>query len=226
MAIQDKAVALRMKKLGILIYDARLAARRTTEECAAAIGITQEKYLRLEEGKDSPSLPQLEILAYFLDVPIEHFWENKSLSEDDSLKRKLDTESILPIRQKMIGAAVRKMRDNARLSPAELADKVGLDESELRSIEDGEQPVSLSMLEKISSALKIQVTDFIDPSGPVGLWRAQIDSKSQMGSLSPELQEFVLKQINRPYLELAVHLSDLPSDKLRMIAEGILEITL
>ena len=33
-------ITLRAKKLGILIRDARLASRRSTKECAAAINVT------------------------------------------------------------------------------------------------------------------------------------------------------------------------------------------
>jgi hypothetical protein len=41
-----------------------------------------------------------------------------------------------------------------------------------------------------------------------------------------DLQTFVSKPINRPYLELAQRLSEMSVDKLRSVAEGLLEITL
>jgi hypothetical protein len=44
--------------------------------------------------------------------------------------------------------------------------------------------------------------------------------------LSPELQDFLSKPINRPYLELAQRLSEMDVEKLRAVAEGLLEITL
>jgi hypothetical protein len=40
------------------------------------------------------------------------------------------------------------------------------------------------------------------------------------------LQSFVSQPINRPYIELAQRLSEMPTAKLRTIAEGLLEITL
>jgi hypothetical protein len=43
--------------------------------------------------------------------------------------------------------------------------------------------------------------------------------------LSPELQAFVSKPINRPYLELAQRLSEMSVDKLRSVGEGNLEVT-
>jgi hypothetical protein len=47
----------------------------------------------------------------------------------------------------------------------------------------------------------------------------------EFSELPSELQQFVCKPINRPYLELAMRLSDLPVDRLRTVAEGLLEIT-
>ena len=44
--------------------------------------------------------------------------------------------------------------------------------------------------------------------------------------LSSEVQDFVCQPVNRPYLELAMKLSSMSRDKLRSVAEGLLDITL
>ena len=67
-------VTLRTKKLGVLIRDARLAARRSPEECARAMGVTRGMLRAYEEGRRAPALPEVESLAYFLNLPMEHFW--------------------------------------------------------------------------------------------------------------------------------------------------------
>ena len=41
-----------------------------------------------------------------------------------------------------------------------------------------------------------------------------------------ELQEFILKPVNQPYLEIAQKLSRMSVDKMRDVAEGLLDITL
>ena len=40
-----------------------------------------------------------------------------------------------------------------------------------------------------------------------------------------ELRQFVARPVNRPYLELAMKLSDMSKDKLRSVAEDLLDIT-
>jgi hypothetical protein len=41
-----------------------------------------------------------------------------------------------------------------------------------------------------------------------------------------ELRQFVVMPVNRPYLELAMKLSNMSRDKLRSVAEDLLDITL
>ena len=48
----------------------------------------------------------------------------------------------------------------------------------------------------------------------------------QFLDLPEELQAFVCLPVNRPYLELALKLSDMSKDKLRSVAEDLLDITL
>ena len=50
---------IRMKKLGVLIRDARLASRQDIAECAKAIGVTKGIFRAYEEGRRAPSLPEL-----------------------------------------------------------------------------------------------------------------------------------------------------------------------
>ena len=67
-------IAIRSKTLGLLIRDARTTARRSVTECAQAVGVKPGLFRAYEEGRKAPSLPELEALVYFLDLPIDHFW--------------------------------------------------------------------------------------------------------------------------------------------------------
>jgi hypothetical protein len=44
--------------------------------------------------------------------------------------------------------------------------------------------------------------------------------------LPMEMRQFVALPVNRPYLELAMKLSSMSKDKLRSVAEDLLDITL
>jgi hypothetical protein len=55
-----------------------------------------------------------------------------------------------------------------------------------------------------------------------------MDEKSmrQFLELPRELQAFVCQPVNRPYIELAMKISSMSTEKLRSVAEGLLDITL
>src|SRR5258706_6775204 len=109
MAIKSQ-IAIRSKTLGLLIRDARTAARRSTTECAQAIGIKPGIFRAYEEGRRAPSLPEMEMLVYFLDLPINHFW-SKEIKSDKPLRHEtMDLSKVLSVRQRKIGALLRQGR--------------------------------------------------------------------------------------------------------------------
>ncbi len=221
--MQQKATRIRAKKLGVLIYDARLASRRSAEECARALGAAPEVFKQYEAGEKSPSLPELETLAYFLNIPLDHFWGGQSLSEKQS--RSINSDRLIPLRQRIIGALLRQARSKGNISLKELAQKTGLSEEDIKSYELGEKPVPVPELETLIDATGSHLDEFLDKNGPVGVWRTEQQSVEKFLELPTELQEFVCKPVNRPYVELALRLSELSVERLRAIAEGLLEIT-
>jgi transcriptional regulator with XRE-family HTH domain len=225
MPINPISLSLRSKKLGLLIEDARLANHKSVAECAEAIGVSESRFTAFELGEDSPTLPELEILAYYLQVPLDHFWGQNSLSAGGAGKR-LDAQRLVGVRHRMVGTLLQQARQKAGLTLTEAAEKSGLPAAELEAYELGDQAVSLPILEALSEIYKCSVRDFQDQKGPVGLWVSQQRTLQNFSELPSELQSFVCKPVNRPYLELAKRLSEMSVDKLRLVAEGLLEITL
>lgn len=224
MSTHEQLVRIRSRKLGVLIYDARAAARRSVEDCAQAMGAAPAQYEAYEKGMKAPSLPELEALAYYLDIPLEHFWGSTSLVEKaDSAPKQ--TDRLLKLRNRLVGTYLRLGRTKANLSYKELSDKTGISEAELKAYELGEAHVPVPDLEILAGALNMRIEEFFDQSGPIGKWRSDQEAIQKFLELPPELQAFACKAVNRPYLELAMRLSELSVEKLRGIAEGLLEIT-
>lgn len=220
----QQLVKIRSRKLGALIYDARRANRRTAQECADAMCVTPEKYDLYEKGMQSPSLPELESLAFFLDIPLDHFWSSTSLVEQAAAAPR-QSERLIKLRNRIIAAHLRMGRTKANLSHRELAAKSGISEETLKTYESGDASIAVADLEMLASTLNMRIEDFFDQSGPIGKWRSDQQVVQQFLELNPEMRQFVCKPVNRPYLELASRLSDLSVERLRAIAEGLLEIT-
>ncbi len=226
--MQNKSIAIsiRAKKLGVLIRDARLATRKSVEECAETLGITPAEFEAYEMGEASPSLPKLEVMSLYLGIPLEHFWGNKAISEAPSPALNLDLEQLVGLRQRMVGALLRQARMEAGLDPEEVAESAGISAGDLEACEMGEAELPVPLLEAIVAQVGRPVDEFFDQHGPLGTWAGQQQSVQHFLGLPAELQTFVSKPINRPYLELAQRLSEMSVDKLRAVGEGILEITL
>jgi transcriptional regulator with XRE-family HTH domain len=221
----QQMISIRSKKLGLLILDARLSARRSVQECADAIGVSVDDFQGYEKGEKAPSLPELENLAYYLDISIDHFWGAESLSARRKPENVQQKEQLRNLRNRVIGASLRASRTKLNLSLQDLATKTAIPEDKLNQYESGVCPAPLSELEILSSALEIPVIDLIDQRGPVGKWRVEKIEVDHFLTLDPEVRQFVCKPVNLPYINLAKRLSLMSVEKLRAIAETILEIT-
>jgi transcriptional regulator with XRE-family HTH domain len=219
-------ITLRTKKLGLLIRDARMAERRSIKECADAIGVKPGLFRAYEEGQHAPSLPELETLAFYLKLPINHFWGREVMSGAPSPVAALDLARLISLRQRMIGALLRQERNNASLSLKHVAEKTGIPVARLKSYELGARPIPVPELESILSVLGSRIEIFFDRNGPVGEWMSNQKAMQKFLDLPEEIQKFVCQPVNRPYLELAIKLSDMSRERLRSVAEGLLEITL
>jgi transcriptional regulator with XRE-family HTH domain len=219
-------ITLRTKKLGVLIREARLAARHSPEECAKAIGVTKGILRAYEEGRRAPSLPELEILAYYLRLPMDHFWAKSSMLGEAAAAEPLDLPQLIQLRQRMIGARLRQERNSASLSIKALTQVTGIPAARIKGYELGERPIPLPELESLLAALSGRIEGFFDQSGPIGQWMTEQKAMQQFLDLPRDLQAFVCQPVNRPYLDLAIKLSAMSSERLRSVAEGLLDITL
>jgi transcriptional regulator with XRE-family HTH domain len=126
----------------------------------------------------------------------------------------------------MVGALLRKHRKEAEMSIRALADAAGLPSKRLSAYERGERPIPLPELERLVKVLGQSLEDYIDREGPVGEWISNNQAFVNLLKLPPELREFLSTPENQSYLRAAKHISELSVEKLRALAEGLLDLTL
>src|SRR6266542_6727677 len=158
-------ITIRTKKRGVLIRDARLSARRSVQECAEAMGVRKSVFRSFEEGVRSPSLPELEVLVFYLDLPLEHFWGSEIKSTAAAPHQKIDVSRVLALRQRKIGALLRQERMNASISIRNLAGKTGIASSRIKAYELGERPIPLPELEILIASLGGRIESLFDQIG-------------------------------------------------------------
>lgn len=225
MTVNPIVKIIRAKKLGVLIRDARMKSDKSLEDCAQAMGIPEDELIAMEFGERPPTLPELELFAYYLEIPLDHFWGRETL-DAESKENLVDNTEIIKLRQNAIGDLLQQARNEANLTIEELADKTGITNDNLQMYEKGEVAIPLPELELVAQVLNSSMIKFEDQNGKAGTWFNQQKTLNAFLDLPQDLQQFVSKPINRPYLEIAVRLSELKVEKLRALAEGLLEITL
>ena len=167
--------------------------------------------------------PELEALAIYLNVPMAHFWGSHSLVQADTP----DYETFLGLRQRILGVMFHHARTDAELSAAELAEKTNIPAEAIERFERGQDTISILQLENLAQALGYSLDDFVDDKhGPLARHEQAQKMHRHFAELPPEIQAFVAEPVNRTYLETAMRLSAMDVNRLRRIAEGILDITL
>ena len=218
---------IRTKKLGVLIKDARLASGKSMKDCADVIGVSARQITIFERGDKSPSLPELEILAFYLEVPLMQFWSQDILMINrEERVATSNLKRLVSLREKIVGAKLKQARTAVDMGLKELADSVGITSHRLKSYESGDNPIPLVVLEGMAAHLNLPIEHFFDKEGVVGKWASEQRAIQNFLELPPEMQSFVTKPVNLPYLEIGKKLSGMSVEKLRILAEGLLDITL
>ena len=90
-----------------------------------------------------------------------------------------------PVQLELVGRKIRQLRRQRKLTQVELADKIGIHQSDLSRMEQGEYKVGLDTLLKILQTFDLTIGDFFDESS-----RTQ-SMYEKMKSLSPAAQKEV-----------------------------------
>jgi transcriptional regulator with XRE-family HTH domain len=221
----QEVVELRNRILGVLIHGVRERARLSREECASVLGISVDQFAGYEEGESPISLPELELLARYFEVPLQVFRDTDTLEQDTDDNQLPDPDLFLPLRHRIVGARLRQVRMESGRTEQNLAEVLERSESVIADYEYGLEPIPLAELELLARTLAVPLDAFMDRESDVGIWHQLREQFEQFAELPPEMREFVLRPINKSYLELAMKLADMPAGALRQIAEGLLEIT-
>jgi len=217
-----KRDASRAKLLGDLIKKAREHARQTIEACAGILGISPDAFVQAEAGKYDLSLPDLEALAIFLDVPMGYFWGTETLEDEANI----DYHEWTMLRHRVIGVLMSQLRIQSRKTHEELAEFLEVEVDRIRAYETGEVPIPYLHLESLCRFMGGNPGDFMDEErGPLGRHQARQKLNKQFNRMDSEMQQFLVNPVTMSYLDTAKRISDMDVAKLRQVAESLLDIT-
>jgi transcriptional regulator with XRE-family HTH domain len=215
---------LRAKMLGVLLTDARRSAERTIEDCAYLLRVTPEQFQAWEYGEDAPSLPQMELLAYYLGVPISHFWGTETLEAKQGVHVDIQTE-YMALRTRMIGVMLHAAREEMGLSLDDISQSTSIPRDKIEWYEQGETAIPMHELTVLAGALKKNTNYFLESSGYIGQWLTSREEWKNFSALPEEKRRFAANPRNVGFLEIAIMLSKMPVENLREVGASILDIT-
>jgi len=220
-----ETMTLRNKIIGVLLRDARLRAGKTLKDCAEVLDCSPSTITQFELGRKPLSLPQLEVLAYFLDVPLSYFFNGEGLPPEED-QPPPPFADIMAARRRIIGVLLRQGRLEAGRSQKECAKLLGCSTNRISQYELGQRDVPIPELEALADFLSIPIERFFDETATTLArhWQAKQEVERFM-QLPPELRQFVTEPNSILYLQVAMRLREASADTLRRIAEGLLDIT-
>ena len=220
----SQAFAIRARMIGVLIRDARVDAGRSPEDCAAALDVEPAQIEAWEFGDVAPTLPQLEILASYLDVPVSHFWGTRTLEQER--KSHGAQADYLALRDRMIGLMLRQAREEQGISLDALAESSGLPAARIAQYELGELPMPIHELTVLANEVKKNLSYFLESSSYIGELLALREEWKRFAKMPDDLRRFAANPLNAGFIEIAMVLSELPAERLRHIGESMLNITM
>ncbi len=192
------------------------------KELGEMIGSSYSTISSFEHGRKSFSLPELELLAYHLDVSLQHFLDPSTESLAD--EPKFEPSIMIELRDRMIGAMLRKRRNELGYSIREVAERTDMPSSRISAYERGQRSIPLPDLESLLIVVEDSLDRYIDTDGPIGTWHRNQEAFDQFKELPDELRLFFSDPDHLIYLRLARELSKLDVYDLQAISDVLQDI--
>ncbi len=203
---------------------ARESRGKSRKECSQILDIPSNKLKNYEEGKYIPSLPEIESLSYFYNVPLPALFNPDLLPAYSHDPDANQFKQLLDIRLHVIAARLQLAREKSGKSYRELSKETAISSSRLKKYENGDTGVPLDDLEKIAAALEVEFSEFTDKESPIGLWQESLSKMHAFNQLPQEIQSFILDNQNQSFIDLTRNLQRIGLDDLTKFSDLIQQI--
>ena len=218
--MEPQTVVLQRKIVGVLIRAAREKTRRTTAQLAQRLGVTPGRIRAFESGKREISLPELELVALYLQTPLSFFVSGEMMIEEDIPPPPSAAE--MRTRRALIGAKLKQARLAAGKSKDECAQAIGRKPTTIGRYERGLTDIPLAELDLLARCLNVNLYYFIERKDSEE--SAALLDLEKLARMPQEVRAFAFDAGNLPYLRMAMKFRDLPTDQLQEFGEILLVV--
>jgi len=211
-------------EIGNRLAKAREAAGKSAKECALVLGVTIKKYQKIETSTIIPSLPELEIIAYFLGVLPEDILEGNHAEFEKKAASSEQLQQIMQLRHHILSATLQLARSQKNLSLKELSNLSGISIAHIKRYEMTSAPIPLNDLTALCKMLEIPLRTLLDQSGFLAEGLKKMEKERSFHQLPAELQNFFTNPENLNFLKLAKRLKETGLENLESLAAGLQQL--
>lgn len=218
--MRTEPVVLQRKIIGVLMRAAREKAHRTVNEVAHRLNVTPARLRTYERGIRDVSLPELEVLALYLQTPLSFFFDeeaNVSKPTPDPV-----TAEEMRTRRSLIGTKLKQARLAEGKSKEDCAQVIGRKPATLGRYERGATDIPIIELDKLARFLRVNLHYFVERKSSEA--EAGVMDLETLAKLPRDARAFVLDTGNLPYLRMAMKFADMPTDRLKELGEILLVV--
>ena len=217
--MESDTVVLQRKVIGVLMRAARERAHRTVNEVAQRLGVTPARVRQFERGTRDTTLPELEILAYYLQTPFSFFFDKHNPVPEEMFPPPTETE--MRTRRAFVGTKLKQARLADGKTKEECAQVIGHRAATIGRYERGQADIPISELDQLAHYLSVNLYYFIVMSQADATGMLDLDKLARMPK---ETRAFVTDPANLAYIRMAMKFADLPPERLQELGEILLVV--
>jgi len=206
------------------IKQVRTRKQQSIHNCAMILDISKVNYLKFENGEKPLSLPEIELLATYLGIPLQNLFDEGPVKDDSLI---ILQDEVQPqyrnLRQKMIRAKMNAEKANKGLSLEDLHQETGIPLESLKFYENGDLPIPIHHLIKISKVLSLPMDAFFNQEIMAESRASQQKSQPNWQQEYPESDDEKRISAGEAHSPLEIAISMLPIEDQAAMAKSLLE---
>jgi transcriptional regulator with XRE-family HTH domain len=211
----------RRRAIGAAIRAQREAANRKSRDFAAQIGLSVPALLAIENGERDASLPQLEAIAYLLDMPLQQLLQPTATALERGAPHAEQLDTIIRLRGHIIGARLKQARMAHSETPQQVMAATGIAAREIEQFEIGAKQPGLADVETLIAHYTLSIEDLLDFGiGPLGETQLRQRQQAAFDALPEPLRALFNGPHAGKHLDMALRLSTLSPDQMRELSQA------
>jgi len=207
-------------QVGEGLFKAREYRGISLKETAALLGISTGTLGSYEKGRLFPSLPVLESLSYIYHVPLHILVSPDALEKFTDQPNAAQLQQLIKVRQSIHTTLLQMAFEKSGVSQKALAKEAGISQSKVKRYLEGD-PIPVDDLKKMSEALGLEYSQFVDNESQIGIWQASHMAYEKFVSLPDHIKQFLFETDEWEFLNTAHNLRSLEPHDLELVISSL-----